>query len=406
MMFQGRRIAVVEDDGLMGASLVQRLELEGARVTWLRHVARAVGELRTPRHPIDAVICDIRLPDGSGEELFKELTATSTPPPFLFMTGQGGIDQAVRLLRQGAADYVTKPFDMAQLLARLARLLPPARAHETEDAFFGVSPLARRLDEMVRQAAAQDAPIVLRGAAGTGKQAAARRLHALSDRAHAPFVSVNFARDEDPLAALTTVIDEVGAGDVFLNAVDRANPHAQDAIVRILDRAADARFIAAVAPTIDDHVKGGTFRTDLYFALAQTVIDLPPLAERPDDAAWLAEDTFKVLNARRAKPLRGLADTTLVAIRAHTWPGNGRELRSRLARAVEHAEGEWLQPIDVFPERRVASPFPSLSSVRESAERAHIITALARADGQILEAAKLLGISRTTLWEKMQKFGL
>lgn len=406
MMFQGRRIAVVEDDGIMGASLVQRLELEGARVTWLRHVARAVGELRTPRQPIDAVICDIRLPDGNGEELFKVLTASTTPPPFLFMTGQGGIDQAVRLLRQGAADYVTKPFDMGQLLLRLARILPAARAHAADDAFFGVSPLARRLDEAVRLAAAQDAPVLFRGAAGTGKQAAARRLHALSDRGHAPFVGVNFARDDDPMAMLAEAIERVGAGDLFLNAIDRAPEAAQDALVRHMDHAGEGRLLAAASPSIDALVTAGAFRADLFFALSRTVIDLPPLAERPEDAAWLAEDTFKVLNARRAKPLRGVAETTLGAIRAYSWPGNGRELRSRLARAIEHAEGEWLQPIDLFPERQVSGAFPSLADVRESAERAHIMAALARADGQIMEAAKLLGISRTTLWEKVQKFGL
>jgi DNA-binding NtrC family response regulator len=124
-MLEGRRIVLVEDDEIMGASLVQRLTLEGAEVQWHRQIARALPAIRTPRKSLDAVICDIRLPDGTGEELYDTLTRTSHPPPFLFITGQGGIDQAVRLIRSGAADYIAKPFDIAAFLTRLATSCGP-----------------------------------------------------------------------------------------------------------------------------------------------------------------------------------------------------------------------------------------------------------------------------------------
>src|SRR5690554_5110838 len=122
-MLKDRYIVLVEDDEIMGGSLLQRLELEGAQVLWLKQIVRALGAIRTPKKPIDAVICDIGLPDGSGEDLFSTLLRTGTPPPFLFITGQGGIGQAVRLIKSGAADYVTKPFEMSVFLERLSLLV-------------------------------------------------------------------------------------------------------------------------------------------------------------------------------------------------------------------------------------------------------------------------------------------
>ena len=122
-MLKGHHIVVVEDDEIMGSSICHRLELEGAEVTWVKLMMRGISAVRTPRKTVDAVVCDVRLPDGTGEELFAALCRTSAPPPFLFITGQGDIDQAVRLLRAGASDYLTKPFDMAAFLERLALIM-------------------------------------------------------------------------------------------------------------------------------------------------------------------------------------------------------------------------------------------------------------------------------------------
>lgn len=189
-MLKGRRIALIEDDEIMGASIDHRLRLEGADVVWIKLMQRAIGALRTPRAPIDAVVCDIRLPDGTGEELFATLCRTTTPPPFLFITGQGGIDQAVRLLQAGAADYIPKPFEMGQFLDRLSHLLRPKGVALSEP--FGTSPAARRIGELVAQAASSDRPVLIRGAAGTGKALVARRIHAQSERSLAPGSVANF----------------------------------------------------------------------------------------------------------------------------------------------------------------------------------------------------------------------
>ena len=148
-------------------------------------------------------------------------------------------------------------------------------------------------------------------------------------------------------------------------------------------------------------------RQDLYFTLVENVIEVPPLRQRPDDAAWLAEQFFGLLNSRRGAPLRGLSELSISAVRDHDWPGNGREMRARLSRAIASAEHDWIQPIDLFPEfTSEQSRLQTLAEVRGSAERQHIQRALSRTGGQIAEAARLLGVSRTTLWEKMQKLDL
>ena len=222
-MLDGRRIVLVEDDEIMGGSIAQRLELEGASVLWLKRMQRALGAIRTPQQPIDAVICDIALPDGSGEELFTTLCRTSTPPPFLFITGQGGIDQAVRLIKSGAADYITKPFDMGVFLERLALLVSPGAALDFPP-ILGVSAAARRVETLIARAAQSAAPVLIRGGPGLGKDLIARRIHDLSDRRAAPFIAVNLARDGDAESALFGAggaFDRVGDGTVFINAVDR-----------------------------------------------------------------------------------------------------------------------------------------------------------------------------------------
>ncbi len=405
-MLKGRRIALVEDDEIMGASIEQRLRLEGADVVWIKLMQRAVGALRTPRAPIDAVVCDIRLPDGTGEELFATLCRTATPPPFLFITGQGGIDQAVRLLQAGAADYITKPFEMARFLDRLAHLLRPRG--DAVDQPFGISPAARRIGELVAQAAEHERPVLVRGGAGTGKALVARRIHHLSDRSAAPFAEANLSRSDEPLTELDEAIAAVGEGTLFLNGLERLPPFGQDRLMAWLDAPAPARLVASCGAEMEDAVREGRFRGDLFFRLDLFEIPIPPLAERREDAPWLLHRLFDAMNARRNVPLRGISALAEQAVRDHDWPGNGRELRARLVQAMATATGDTLFPADLFPERqtRVPDRLPTLSEARDLAERAHILRALERTGGQVIEAARLLGVSRTTLWEKMQKLGL
>lgn len=408
-MLKGFRIALVEDDETMGMSLVQRLELEGAEVIWLKHVNRAIGALRTPRARIDAVISDIRLPDGSGEELFNTLCRTATPPPFLFITGHGGIEQAVRLMQAGAADYVTKPFEMAVFLDRLAMLLS-TRSQQDLPRVLGMSPAARRVDELALKAAAEDRPVLIRGGPGTGKGLVARHIHENSDRRAAPFVSVNLAREPDigdVLFGPDGAVGRVGQGVLFLNSLGRlAGPH-QAKLLEVLDNGFEGRIIASCGLEFSKIIAQDGFQTDFLFRLNMVEIPVPPLGERTDDAVWLMRQIFDDLNARRDIRLQGISRLSEEAVRAHDWPGGGRELRSRLARGVEAAAGEFLQPGDLFPERMAeGGQIKTLAEAREVAEKMQIVGALDHTGGRVGQAAVLLNVSRTTLWEKMQRLGL
>ena len=286
MTFSGRRIALVEDDEIMGASIAQRLELEGAEVLWLKQALRAISAIRTPRAPIDAVICDIRLPDGSGEMVFTTLCRSITPPPFLFITGHGGIEQAVRLMHAGAADYVTKPFDMAVFLERLATLLHPQTQIELPP-LLGLSVAAREVEALSAQAASHDKPVLIRGAAGTGKARLARRIHDLSDRRAAPFVEVNLLREADPLAALfgaTGAFAAAGEGTVYLNGIGRMPPEGQDQFMAQAGTARACRLIASSGTRVAEELAAGGLRADLFYLFAAHEIVVPPFADRPEDA--------------------------------------------------------------------------------------------------------------------------
>lgn len=418
-MLTDRYFVLIEDDTIMGNSIAQRLELEGAKVTWLKQAVRGVAAVRTPHRPVDGVICDICLPDGTGEDVFVEVSRSITPPPFLFITGQGEIDQAVRLLRAGAADYMTKPFEMPFFLNRLALILRP-NLPDGLPPQLGISPLARQIDALILDFAKNDRPVLIRGQQGLGKAHIARRIHDFSDRTSAPFVAVNAFRETSLDDKLAEAIAAVRDGTLFVNGVERLSAASQDRLMAVLGSAPFRLVVSsgtqieektggdkAEVGTVEDEGLRSGLRPDLLYVLVSNEIVIPPLSQRPEDATWLAGQLFQTLNVRREEPLKGVSELAFAAIRDHDWPGNGRELRSRLVRAMEAADKDWIHPADIFPELNQGDrEIQTLSEARESAERRQIIKALGQTGGQVTEAARLLKVSRTTLWEKMQKLDL
>jgi DNA-binding NtrC family response regulator len=435
MSHDTRSIGLIEDDPIMGESLVQRLALEGMTVTWWQNGREAVRDLAARR--FDAVVCDIRLPDMNGEDLFREAARKDHPPPFLFITGHADIDQAVRLMRDGAADYVTKPFEIDHFLARLGDLVRPETS--TGSATLGISSAARELERTLLRLATLNSTVLMTGETGSGKEVAARFLHATSSRNSQPFIAVNCAAIPQDLleselfghekGAFTGAAqrhlgyaERTGGGILFLDEIGELRHGLQAKLLRLLeDRAFHrvggeravpfaGRLVAATNANLAKLVETGRFREDLYYRINVVTIDIPPLRDRRDDIPWLMEKFFTDNSASMETQLRGFSALAEDAALAHDWPGNIRELRNRVERAVALGAGHWIMPGDLFPETgadlKQAQPLESLEDVRHGAERRHIMRALASTKGEIGAASKLLGIGRTTLWEKMRRLGL
>ena len=427
---EGARVGIVEDDPVMGESLAQSLSLEGMTVDWWKSGEAALVGLQNASP--DVLICDIRLPGVSGEELLRRLAEGAWRGPLLFMTAYSDIDQAVRLMRHGAGDYVTKPFEMADFLTRLGRLIPEA----TGPSALGVSVQMRAIERLLSRIAESDGPVFFTGPTGVGKDVCARRLHELS-RPGTPFVSVNCAAIPADLLEAEIFGSESGmgpghqpkqhrgyaeraaAGILFLDEICNTSLAVQAKLLHLIEAKTfvrlggeepvpfRARVLAATNASVEENMAHGVFRSDLYYRLNTFVVDVPPLSERPDDVAWLLERYVAAFIEASGRPLNGLSALAIDAARAHRWPGNVRELRNRVERGVALAEGPWLLPHDLFPhDRRAALDVPKpLADVRDAAERRAIQGALAET-GRVVDAARLLGVSRTTLWEKMKRLGV
>jgi DNA-binding NtrC family response regulator len=436
MPLENRSLALIEDDPIMGESLVQRLRLEGAKVQWWRTGADALRGLG--KSDPDAVICDIRLPDSTGVEVFRSLTRHRRALPFLFVTGYGDIDQAVMLMREGARDYLTKPFVMAEFLSRLEQILGPADPES--EPVLGISPPMREVERFLRRAARVSSNLLLTGETGVGKEVCARFLHTLRDKPGSPFMAVNcaaipadlmeselFGHERGAFTGAHTrhlgYAERAGEGVLFLDEVSELAPILQAKLLRLIESRSfhrlggeqtitfRARLVCATNADLAARVREGSFREDLYYRINVLSLHIPALRERPQDIEWLI-DRFLAEFARTIESAAvGMSALAYEAAREHPWPGNVRELRNRVERALALAGGCWIMPGDLFPEYLQRADhetgfLSSLGTARESAEKRHIQRALEMTGGAILPAAKALGISRTTLWEKMRRYGL
>jgi DNA-binding NtrC family response regulator len=440
MSLENRNLGLIEDDPIMGGSLVQRLQLEGANVRWWRTCADALRELPTSCTTgcTAAIICDIRLPDGSGADVYRSMARKAGTPPFLFITGYGDIEQAVSLMREGARDYLTKPFVMSEFLARLERCIGSPEA--AGDPVLGVSQAMRELEQFLQRAARVNSNLLLTGETGVGKEVCARYLHSMRDKPNGPFMALNCAAIPADLmeselfghekGAFTGAharhlgyAERAGQGVLFLDEISELAPKLQAKLLRVIESRSfhrlggeqaiplKARLVCATNADLLQRIRAGAFRDDLYYRINVIAHQVPPLRDRVDDIEWLIDRFFAEFTRVIESDAVGVSALAFEAAREHGWPGNVRELRNRVERAVALAIGRWIMPGDLFPEHSnrpvVENKFiASLGTAREDAEKRHIQRALAITGGAILPAAKALGISRTTLWEKMKRYGL
>jgi two-component system response regulator HydG len=430
------RLCLVEDDPIMGESLADRFALEGIDTCWCRDAEEAEGHLLT--EAFEVVVCDIRLPGLHGDQLFERLRGRRAAlPPFVFVTGHGDLDRAVELLRLGAADYITKPFDIDHLLRRVRDLTGGIPLAGDAPVQLGVSPAMERVDNLLRRIAPMDATVLIRGETGTGKEVVARRLHQLSGRG--PFVPVNCAALVETLAeselfghergaftganqAHAGVFEQAQGGTLFLDEVGDMPLPLQAKLLRVLQERTvvrvggkgpipvDARVVLATHQDLEGRILDGRFREDLFFRINMVQLRIPPLRERPEDVPWLAQRFLADCGKRRGGRQLRLDARAEAALAEHNWPGNVRELRHSIERASIFADGELLRAVDLFEPSQDAGcaveTDESLDRYLSECERRYIAQRLEANAGRVAATAERLGISRKSLWERMKRLGI
>jgi NtrC-family two-component system response regulator AlgB len=444
---RGLKILVIDDEKNIRTTLTLCLEQIGCSVTAVPSAQAALDSLARQRY--DLTFLDIRLNGSSGLDLIPRFLAETPDTVIIVMTAYATIDSAVEAMKRGAADYLAKPFSPAQIRHVVDQCLSrrdlTRQIHDLESRLSEAvpeidlesdSPKVRSVISVAVKASASDVAVLLRGESGTGKTVLARMIHNLSRRARGPFVVVNCPTLSEELLASElfghtkgaftgAVRDQAGrveaaeGGTLFLDEIGEISPSLQAKLLRFLEdkefermgetrtRRANVRMIAATNRNLEDHVARGLFREDLLYRLNVIDLQLPPLRERREDILRLVRKFltfFAKAQQRRAPELSPAAEAKLLSYR---WPGNIRELRNAIERAVILWPAETLEP-EAFPaqasaDERVEPPQVGGDLTLEALEREHITRVLARSATQE-EAAASLGIDVSTLWRKRKKY--
>jgi DNA-binding NtrC family response regulator len=434
------RLCLVEDDAIMGESLCDRFDLEGFDCDWHKNAATAIAKIEKTAYA--AIISDIRLPDASGEEMFQQLlTQKAFLPPWIFITAYGSIDRAVALLKQGAADYITKPFDLDVLIDKLRRLcLAPSESVRSQhrQPRLGLSPVMRKIEEVLPRLAKQAATILLTGESGVGKEVVAREIQALDAKIKdQPFVAVNCGALTETLleselfghekgaftGAVRTkkgVFEQADGGTLFLDEIGDMPPVMQVKLLRVIQErqvvrvggehpiAVNLRLICATHRDLQKLVEQGDFREDLFYRIHVIHLKIPPLRERREDILWFAYKFLGEFGNLAGECKKQFLPAAEQAMLNYAWPGNLRELRHAIERACILTTGKIIGIESLFGNLEIPMEEESIATYGlrtflQSCERNYITNALEQHDGHIAETAISLGISRKNLWEKMKK---
>lgn len=448
------RVLVVDDEERLARLIAQTLGRAGydCEVFGNAEDALASAESRRP----DVVVTDCRMPGMDGLQLLKELRSRHPDLPVILVTAFADVPSAVAAMREGAFDYVAKPFDNEELRALVARAVDLVRlARENRylrqevgrryspEAMVAESPASRELMELVRRVAPSKATVLVQGESGTGKELVARLLHYWSDRVGGPFVAVNCKAFAEGVLESELFGHEKGAftgaaqaregcferatgGTLFLDEIGEVNLDFQAKLLRVLQegevlrvggtkpRKVDVRVVAATNRVLRDDVAAGAFRDDLFFRLNVIPVQLTPLRERREDVLPLAEHFLARHLADTGRAL-ALSPEAVEALKAHPWAGNVREIENVIERAVVLARGDRIVPEDLLLSETLATPASgdgtdasegTLQEHLDRAARVRIEAAITEAGGQRSEAARALGIDRTTLYRTMKRLGL
>jgi DNA-binding NtrC family response regulator len=452
---------VIDDEELYRRALERILSRVGHRVSCARDASEAMAI--ATGEALDLVLCDVRMPGISGLELIRQLRDLQPELPCIVITGYGSAEQSVEALRAGAFWYLEKPFDQKSLDV-VRRLVEQAIEHgrlKTEnrllqrqlrqryrfESIVGTSASLRQALDVVERVADSDSTVLITGESGTGKELFARAIHYNRPRADQMLVTVNCGAIPEELleselfghvrGAFTNAVSHregrfalAHGGTIFLDEIGDMSPNLQVKLLRVLQErtfepvgssktmSVDVRVIAATNQDLKDAIRGKRFREDLYYRLNVIPIEVPPLRERSEDVLLLIEHFLAGINLEKGKKVEGFTAAALDAMRAHDWPGNVRELQNLIERLVVLREHGIIEAGDLPDDVRESSAPVHSSAPRVPAtglpfndvvdrfETDLILQALEQTSWNKNQAARLLGLHRTTLLEKIKKKGL
>jgi two-component system nitrogen regulation response regulator GlnG len=454
-----QRVLVVDDEKDVAYSFQRVLAEEPVEVVGVASGQESLKQLR--KQPADLVLLDVRIGEENGLEILREIRKEHPRQLVIVMTAHGTAQTAIEAMKQGAFDYVLKPFDVPELLALLRRALQTAASMEELTAdpvgnkkesdpgsvpgLIGTSASMQRIYKLVGQVAQSDATVLLMGESGTGKELIARAIYANSPRAARPYVAINCAAIPDPLleselfghergaftGALTQRIgkfERADGGTIFLDEIGDMPLALQAKLLRILQNGefqrlggdqtlrTRVRVIAATNQDLAAMVKEKTFREDLFYRLNVVMIQLPPLRERGEDILPLAEYFLQRDGKGKRLKFSGAAQKSL---QNHRWPGNVRELENAVQRAVVCATADTIEPGDLSPQLS-GSVSSSISGgdwwgflktaakggdLLGAAEKILVERALRESGGNVQKAAEILGITRAALRTRIERHG-
>ena len=443
------KILLIDDEPSVRAPIRRYLEAHGFEVQEAPTLQSGEASFRADRP--DLAVLDFMLPDGDALDLLPRLRATDPEVPLIVLTGHGSIDLAVRTVKEGAEHFLTKPVELAALVALIERTLEQQRTRRRDqaarrvqgsvggpDPFLGTTSAIAALAAEAQLAVTSDSPVLIHGETGSGKGVLARWLHERGARGEEAFVDINCAglsRElleselfghakgafTGALAEKKGLLEVAHRGTLFLDEIGDMDLALQPKLLKaleekrfrrlgeVVERRVDVRLVAATNQDLAELVREKRFRADLYYRINTLVLRVPPLRERTADVPLLAGALLRRLCQEMGRPELELAADAVEALVAHSWPGNVRELKNVLERAVLACQGRQLLRRHLrfeggSPLAAVSLDGPDLTL--EELERRHIERVLDHEKGHVVAAAERLGIPRSTLYQKLKAFGI